>query len=537
MSFAPVRRAAALLLLLACFLAGTAAAQQDAATRSGEPATLQVWNRPIVTLRATRESVTPAERVARIRQRLDDLSEHARAGEVRANRATIAGLDAVLVTVDAQALFLLVSEDLDPESGETLDQLGARTEARLRDLLAAQAKQREFPALVRSILCALGSLLVLLLVMWALLRLRDWILRRLEGAARSRQVLGVDVGSHVHALQKIAVKTLAIALILVALDVCLTYALVQFPYTKPWGDGLLDFVLGQLAILGRGALEAVPQLFTVVLILLAARLVARASERFFQGVEEGRIRVSWMEPDTAKATRRIALLLIWGLALVFAYPYVPGSNSRAFTGFSVLAGLMLSLGSSGLINHMMSGLVIIYSRALSPGDYVHVGEVQGTVGKVGVLSTKIVTPRNEEVTIPNAVLVGDRVTNYTRLAEPDGSTAATSVTIGYDAPWRQVHALLEEAAAATPGLRAGSRPRVYQRALSDFYVEYELWVNLDRPDGRVRVLSELHQNVQDAFNRAGVQIMSPHFLSQPADKVWVPREQWNGAPQPDAGKR
>jgi small-conductance mechanosensitive channel len=185
---------------------------------------------------------------------------------------------------------------------------------------------------------------------------------------------------------------------------------------------------------------------------------------------------------------------------------------------------------------MMSGFVITYSRALKPGDWVRIGETVGEVRAVGVLSTKILTPTRELVTIPNAVLVGDRVINYTPMAAADGAVLSTAVTIGYDAPWRQVHRLLLGAAAAVPRLRTDPAPFVLQTSLSDFYVSYELRAHHDRPEERPRILSELHAAIQDAFNEAGVQIMSPNFEAQPASPVLVPKDRWEGTP-PDGAPR
>jgi small-conductance mechanosensitive channel len=158
------------------------------------------------------------------------------------------------------------------------------------------------------------------------------------------------------------------------------------------------------------------------------------------------------------------------------------------------------------------------------------GDTEGTVSEVGMLSTKVVTPKREAVTVPNAVLVGSAITNYSRLAEDKGAIVGTNVTIGYDTPWRQVHAMLELAAARTPGVWKEPKPFVLQRALADFYPEYQLVVHLDRPEQRIGVLSDLHANIQDVFNEYGVQIMSPNFVAQPVEKVWVPKEQWHAAP-------
>jgi small-conductance mechanosensitive channel len=177
---------------------------------------------------------------------------------------------------------------------------------------------------------------------------------------------------------------------------------------------------------------------------------------------------------------------------------------------------------------MMSGFVITFSRALRPGDWVRVGDVEGSVMVVGALSTKIATPRGEEVTIPNAVLVGGNVVNYSRLAKGNGLTLTTKVTIGYDAPWRVVHRLLLGAAAAGALVRKEPAPFVLQRSLGDFYVEYELFLHYERPEERWQILSDLHAAIQDGFNEAGIQIMSPNFLTQPDKPVLVPKEKWGG---------
>jgi small-conductance mechanosensitive channel len=196
----------------------------------------------------------------------------------------------------------------------------------------------------------------------------------------------------------------------------------------------------------------------------------------------------------------------------------------------VFVGLVVSLGSSGIVNQMMSGLTITYSRAVRLGDYVRIGEVEGTITHLGPLSTKVKTPRGEEVTIPNAVVMSDVTVNYSRLADSEGVFIPTTLTIGYDAPWRQIHALLLLAAERTPGIRANPKPVVRQTALQDFYVQYTLLVCLEKPQLRVPTLDTLHANIQDAFNEYGVQIMSPNYEADPEGRKTVPRDQWYAAP-------
>jgi small-conductance mechanosensitive channel len=306
----------------------------------------------------------------------------------------------------------------------------------------------------------------------------------------------------------------------------LTYVLLRFPYTQPWGQHLGGFLISLLTTLGTGILHSIPGMFTVIVIFLITRIVVRIVSRVFRQVEKGDLSLPWLHSDTARATRYLVVIMIWVFAITVAYPYIPGSNTDAFKGVSVLLGVMISLGSAGLVNQIMNGLVVVYSRALKPGELVQLGSDLGVVTDVGMLSTKLLTRRNEEITIPHAVLVGAKTVNYSRHAADGNAKLTTTITIGYDAPWRQVHALLLDAAARTEGVLKDPAPFVLQRALANFYVEYELVVSLERIEGRIKVLSELHMNIQDAFNEASVQIMSPAFESQPNYKVVVPKSQW-----------
>ena len=267
-----------------------------------------------------------------------------------------------------------------------------------------------------------------------------------------------------------------------------------------------------------------------MIILFLVKALNEAIANFFKSVKEGRTQVPGLHKETVSATQRIISVVVWGFGIALAYPFIPMSNSDAFRGLSVMFGFMLTLGSAGIVNQLMSGLVLVYSRALSVGDFVDIGGTVGVVSEVGVLSTKIIDMRNEEVTIPNAVLVSNAIRNYSRLAGERGTLVSTKVTIGYDVPWRQVHAMLVAAAEQTPGLRGSPKAFVYQRGLADFYVEYELFAYMDQPLNRVPVLSALHGNIQDQFNTHGVQIMSPHFMEQPPGSVVVPPENWYATP-------
>jgi len=205
-----------------------------------------------------------------------------------------------------------------------------------------------------------------------------------------------------------------------------------------------------------------------------------------------------------------------------------------------MVGLMVSIGSSAVIGQLASGYMIMYSRTLRVGDYVKAGDIEGTVWQLGLFATRIRTLKKETVTIPNAVLAGQITKNYSQPTDPNGIVLGTSITIGYDTPWRQVEGLLLLAAERTPGLKKEPSPWVLQRALTDFYVDYEICAYLEDPLERVRTLTTLHANILDVFNEYGVQITSPNYEADPDALKVVPREQWFAAPsrrRPEAQSR
>ena len=215
-----------------------------------------------------------------------------------------------------------------------------------------------------------------------------------------------------------------------------------------------------------------------------------------------------------------------------AYPYLPGAQTEAFKGLSVLVGLMISLGSSNLVSQAASGLILTYGRVFRRGEYVRIGQHEGTVTDMGLFATRIRNGLGEELTLSNAAVLNESTKNYSRAVKGHGFVLDTTVTIGYDTPWRQVYALLEEAARRTPGVLVDPAPQVFQTALSDWYPQYRLVCQAipSEPRPRALVLSVLHANIQDVFNEYGVQIMSPQYFEDPATPKIVPPEKWYAPP-------
>jgi small-conductance mechanosensitive channel len=199
------------------------------------------------------------------------------------------------------------------------------------------------------------------------------------------------------------------------------------------------------------------------------------------------------------------------LALVLAFPYLPGSASPAFQGVSIFIGLLLSLGSTSVVANIVSGLVLTYTHAFRVGDRVRIADTVGDVIEKGLLVTRMRTIKNVEITVPNGMVMGSHIINYSAVAQEHGLILNTTITLGYDIPWRLIHETLIKAAQATNGILPEPRPFVLQTSLDDFYVSYELNAYTDQPNKMIVVYSELHQNIQDFCNEAGIEILSPHY--------------------------
>ena len=498
---------------------------------SGAP--IVVWNRRLFVLRAPYGNVAPAERAAAARQRIAQALDTLKPDDISSTWIESDAGNGVLIRAGTLVLFGILPADVDGDRAAT-EEAGQRVVTDLREILQTRATAMRLPKLLRGIGVSALALLAFAAIVLAIARARRRMHARIAAidAGRAQGAAGrvFDMRPIAWGLLRMLVDFARLATTLALAYITLSLILRQFPYTRPWGTALGRYIIDAITTMGDAFVASIPSLAMLVVIWLITRGLVRIVSAWFNAIESSTIESEWLDPQAASATRRLITIAIWLFAMTIAYPYIPGSETAAFKGISVFVGLMLSLGSAGVLNQVVSGFVVLYSRAIRVGDFVRVGEKEGTVRELGLLSLKMVTRLNEEITVPNAVLAGTLVENFTRQSREQGLLVSTTVTIGYDAPWRQVHALLELAAARTPNLLGAPKPFVLQSALSDFYTHYQLHAAIARPQDRPFVMSRLHAEIQDAFNEFGVQIMSPNFEMQPDGKVWVPREHWHEAP-------
>jgi small-conductance mechanosensitive channel len=509
-------------------------AVQPGAAPPQPPGRIVVMNREIITLRGSLFGIPAqtraAESEARIRKALRS------GGPMQVDTLNVA--EGALVRVDGSLMFAVTPDDSEER---TLGgaQAGASTAAvTLQRVIDESRESRNLKSLLIAALVTLGAGALMLGLMWLLRRARRriqaWLAGQTLAHADRLRVGGVEVVRREGLLrfEQWLLNLVFWSLALLLVYEWLSISLAQFPFTRPWGEQLNEFLLGLLSRFVLGVVHAIPDLLAAALIFWLAWLLTGMLRGFFAKVGSGQVRLSWLDADVASITSKLCVGAVWLFALAMAYPYLPGSDTEAFKGLSVLVGLMLSLGASNLVGQLASGLILTYTRTFHNGEYVRVDEHEGTVVNLGAFTTRIRTGMGEELTISNSQVLGAVTRNYSRTVKGRGFIVDTTVTIGYDTPWRQVNAMLVEAARRTPGVLADPPPHVFQVALSDFYPEYRLVCQAvpDQPRPRAEVMSLLHANVQDVFNEHGVQIMSPHYLGDPAEAKIVPRARWYEAP-------
>lgn len=284
-----------------------------------------------------------------------------------------------------------------------------------------------------------------------------------------------------------------------------------FPGTQGIADTLVGYVLNPVRRIAHSLWNYLPNLFTIIVIVAVFRYVLKFIYSLKEGIRQGTLTIDGFYPDWADPTYQIVRVLVFAFALVVIFPYLPGSDSPIFQGVSVFLGFLLTFGSAGSLSNVVAGLVLTYMRAFKIGDRVKIGDVTGDVLEKTLLVTRIRTIKNEEITIPNSSVMSSHTTNYSSAAPTRGLILHTTITIGYDVPWKQVHALMLAAAAQVEELLPDPAPFILQTSLDDFYVSYQLNAYTRAAGAQAGIYSRIHQHIQDQFNAAGVEIMSPHY--------------------------
>ena len=340
----------------------------------------------------------------------------------------------------------------------------------------------------------------------------EWCGTRIHGLSIQRQRIMTeeDISNLMHAAIKWVRRALKAILLLAFINVIFVF----FEWSRELAVGIIERAALTIENLLISVIAYLPNLMVIIVVVLLARLFLHLLKTVFDGIAARRIRLPGFYPEWSATSYNLLRILIIALTLIIVFPYLPGSSSPAFQGVSIFLGVLLSLGSTSAVANVVAGIVITYTRAFKIGDRVKISNTEGEVMERSTFVTRIRTPKNVDVSIPNASVLSNHIINFSTQAKRAGLTLHTKVTIGYDVPWPKVHELLLKAASETNQVEKEPAPFVLQTSLNDFYVEYELNATTREPSNKQLTYSDLHAHILDAFNQAGVEILSPHYKAQ-----------------------
>jgi small-conductance mechanosensitive channel len=487
---------------------------------------LVLGDKPIFPIQKGIAGNSAQTRATEVSDRLEKLAEDFSVS----NNVTIRNFEGPLTQILVGDKLLMVVLDQDAEGlRRSREELSLEYAGKIQGAIENYRRQFQFRELLSDILYSLIATILLV----AILIILNRVYRKIDMKLQS----WMKEGKLFHRLQRFEfipmerirtfeggiLKLIRLAIILGVLYIYVTLVLGFFPWTRPFVHSISGYVFQPFKTIAAAFLAEIPNLLFVAAIILITFYILKLIRLFFREIEKGNIVLKGFHSDWAEHTYKIIRIMTLAFAAVVAFPYIPGSNSMAFKGISIFIGVLFSLGSSSAIANIIAGYMIIYRRVFKIGDRIKIADFMGDVTQIRLQVTHLRTIKNEEITVPNSMIVNSHVTNYSTMAGAEGLILYTSVTIGYDAPWRTVHELLIKAALATQGIQKNPPPFVLQKALNDFYVNYELNAYTQRPREMVVIYSDLHQNIQDQFNEGGVEIMSPHYTQlRDGNKTTIP---------------
>ncbi len=503
---------AVLLLALVLPLAGQESENDQLVT--GFPVVLE--GRTVAVVYAPRAGLSAADRAKAIAQRLEQFAEDRSLPPDLIRSEELSGHGTLIFA--RNIVFMLVTDADAAGAHLSKPELGAQIAASMRDAVIQYRSDWNVRNVVKYVIYALTATAVLVALLFGLASLHRMIRRHLLAWTKSLRLKkhalsAIITPRRVAAVLLTAQGALRWLVIVVLLQAYVSVLFGIFPNTAGLVVSFYGWLLAPLQVLWSEFVAYLPNLFFVIVISFITFYVLKLNRLIFLEIGDGKIALRGFDADWADPTSKLVSIVIFTLAIVVVFPYLPGSSSPAFKGISILFGVLLSFGSGSAVANIISGTVLTYMRPYHVGDRVKIADTVGDVAEKGLLVTRVRTIKNVFITIPNAAILNSHILNYSTSARAVGLIVHSSVTIGYDTPWRQVHELLIAAAEATLGTLNHPRPFVFQTALNDFYVSYQINVYTADANHMDDIASALHQNIQDQFNAAGLEIMSPHYAS------------------------
>ena len=494
----------------------TAQSSADLAPAEYSPAPVEIDGRPIFLVYGAVGGLSPDERASNIKRRILDFAKQS---DVPVSSVHVEDRGPWTEILAGNKPIMGVSEYDARIAGRPRSDLAYEYAEIIRRTVTSYRQVHTWDNIVRAWIYTAITSAGLSLSLLLLVRLRRVLRSSIQRWTEARDVADVRRTVFSRSLPFLGRSSLAIArllfwvLLIALLNGYVTLVLSFYPATRYNSKRIIDWIFSQIAALASAVAAYLPNLLVVAAICLMAYYLIRLDGYIFAEIREGRLKPKSFYPEWAEPTAKLVRLLILVAAAIVAFPYLPASDSPAFRGISVFLGVLLSLGSTSSVAHVVAGTILTYMRSFSVGDFVKIGDTVGVVIERNLLVTRIRTQKQEVVTIPNGSVLGGVVVNYSAEARNNGVVFHTKVSIGYNAPWKEVHDLLVAAALSTKDVLKDPHPFVLQSSLDDFYVSYELNAFTAHPQNMQFIYSDLHQNIQDRFNEGGIEINSPHYAS------------------------
>jgi len=455
-------------------------------------------------------------RAGQISQRLESLS-----------KSYEKGVDTIYTKKEASFVSVMYNDEIafivtENDARSNNISLNALADSQVQKLKEALKEDEKYNLSTHEWLIRIGYFLASLVVLILIIKLINWAYKKLNLHLSKFEKKFLKKKKNI--LRYFIPKTTANIFVFISnvsrftiiLFLLLTYLPFMFSFF-PWTEDIVHLFYGYISkpvkFVIYGFIDFLPNLIFITVIIFITRYVIRVQRDIVEDIEAEKFIIQGFPKDWAGTTQKIISLLIWAFALVLIYPHLPGSASPAFRGVSIFIGAIVSFGSTSAIANIIAGVVITYMRPYQIGDRVKIQDTIGDVVEKTLLVTRIRTIKNEDVTIPNANIINNHLINYSANAKKAGLVLHTSVTIGYDVPWEEVEKLLIEAALKSLHIEKEPAPFVLQTSLDDNYVAYEINAYSKEAKKMALIYSDMHKNIQDVFNVAGVEILSPQYIA------------------------
>jgi small-conductance mechanosensitive channel len=476
--------------------------------------------KPLFFIRRGVSSFSAEERANAITRRIERIAQN---DSIPIENLTIEQIpddNSLYLSVDQEVILTVTKQDAKAYRS-TPELLAQQALQKIQVAIAQYRQDRKPEQLLKNIIYTVISTFAFLIISFAVIKISGklfpFIRRLIESLTPGIKIGNVEIisSSNISFFWLRVLRIIRLLVLFLLLFNYATFVLRLFPWTRVFGESILGYFYQSLELVLSSIGQYLPNAFIIAIIIFITYYLIRLIKPFFTAIERGNLVIPGFYTDWAKPTYNLLLVIIIALAAIVAFPYLPGFDSPAFRGVSVFLGLLLSLGSTSAIANVIGGIILIYTRAFRIGDHIQVGEVIGDLIEKNFLVIRICTPTNKIITIPNSSLLSSNVINFSISSRELNRNLIiqTTITLGYDLPWRKAHKTLIEAALETEHILKEPAPFVLQTSLDNFYISYQLNAYTNQPNLMVIIYSELHQNIQDKCNEAGIEILSPSYTS------------------------